>query len=1136
METKLTGKDRLLLVACALISGGSVLLLNRYYRQAFPEASIEFKVNRDQSKKVAEDFLAVIYPTIETEQGAGGKSPVTSIQHPATSSVTAGYRHAQIFDYDNLAKVFLEREYGLAEANPIMGRQVKLWRWEHRWFKPLQKEEFRVKVAPDGGINGFSHLVPEEDPGANLSVDSARTIALAFLQDQLSKDPATLEFVEVQTQKRPNRTDHTFTWKVAGVDYHEATYRYEVGMQGDRVDLFREYLKVPDTWQRNYEKLRSRNETTSVIAAFFLILTILAMIYVFIQRIRRHDVRWRTAGLFSLIAFVLVFCASLNSLPLQEFGYDTEDTYSSFLFRAVLSMILQASAAGVAIFLFTAAAEPLYREHYRNKISLTHLFSWRSIRTKRFFIGVILGITLAFAFAAYQTVFYLMAGKIGAWSPQQIPYTELLNTSLPWIFILLFGFFPAVSEEFMSRMFSIPFLEKYARARWLAVLIPAIIWGFGHANYPQQPFYIRGLEVGLAGIFLGIIMLRFDILVTLIWHYTIDAVYTGFLLFRSGNTYMILSAAIAGGIMLIPLIVAFVAYLLKGRFESPEELTNEKEGTAPELPPAQERETLLAYVPAEPRWRWRLLLMALILAGAFLLPGERFGTFVDAKHNIGEAENAAAEILRGMGIATDEFRRARIVSASINPTEAKYILLNSNMHRLNQLYSTETPEMSYGVRFFRALSKEEYKVFLDPRDLRLVSFQRTVEDDAPGDSLEQTMALEKARAFLNNQGVDVTSFVLQESKVEDRKARRDYHLVWEAPEGDRRNLAEAKYRVTVDLQGSQIAGFSRFFKIPENWEREREKRTLVYALHIGLRIVVIGLFIVFALWQFIRFARQGAIPWRRVIWLALLLAAIQLINPINQFSAIAWQYPTAIEYQLFLLSTIFGLLVFFAMQLVMYSLIIGLMFGFMPEVQTLLKPRLAGQPLARDAFWATVITLLGLAGLRRLNALAESWWPALAIVNDLPGLDRLDAFVPGLGYFFEALGDAFLTAALVGVFLILLTRQIGQRWLQVLVLVAGIFAFTPTSERSIGELAFHLVQLSLPVIWLILCFYSLFKKNVLAYMSAAFCMTLLFGGIALVSLSSGYFRWQGVALLLVAGVWLVGLWLYGHRTANTAAA
>src|SRR6202008_1874684 len=218
--------------------------------------------------------------------------------------------------------------------------------------------------------------------------------------------------------------------------------------------------------------------------------------------------------------------------------------------------IVQSVGMAMLLIVICGAGEVLYRERLPKQLAMPRLWTPKALTSRRVFLSMILGYALVPLFMAYQVVFYLTAHRFGAWAPAEVPYDELLNSALPWVAVVFAGFFPAFSEEFLSRAFAIPFLQKLMRSRLTAIVRAAFIWGFGHAGYPNQSFWIRGAEVGLAGIVAGLLMERFVLLPLLIWHYTIDAVYTATLLFSSGNTYYIVSAAIASLLFAIPLVLS----------------------------------------------------------------------------------------------------------------------------------------------------------------------------------------------------------------------------------------------------------------------------------------------------------------------------------------------------------------------------------------------------------------------------------------------------------------------------------------------------------------------------------------------------------------------------------------------------
>src|SRR5207302_8960739 len=209
---------------------------------------------------------------------------------------------------------------------------------------------------------------------------------------------------------------------------------------------------------------RARNETAQVVDTVVTVLLVVGMVIVIVMRVRRHDVPWRRAAIVGLIGMGLGFLSQLNEFPLHEFGYPTTDSYGTFVSRQMLNAVLAALGMGGLVFVLTAAAEPLYREAMPGQVSLGHLFSLQGLRTKRFFLGAVLGITLTGIFVAYQTAFYILAYRYGAWSTADVPYTDLLNAKFPWAYVLFGGFLPAVSEEFLFRMFAIPFLRKVTRS------------------------------------------------------------------------------------------------------------------------------------------------------------------------------------------------------------------------------------------------------------------------------------------------------------------------------------------------------------------------------------------------------------------------------------------------------------------------------------------------------------------------------------------------------------------------------------------------------------------------------------------------------------------------------------------------
>src|ERR1019366_3528130 len=110
-----------------------------------------------------------------------------------------------------------------------------------------------------GALAGFDHALAEDAARPDATDAEARSLAEDFLRTRAKTNPASLDFVESSTAKRPKRTDRGFTVKERDFNLHEATLRREVKVEGNEVGGYCEYLKIPEQWTRDYERLRSKN-------------------------------------------------------------------------------------------------------------------------------------------------------------------------------------------------------------------------------------------------------------------------------------------------------------------------------------------------------------------------------------------------------------------------------------------------------------------------------------------------------------------------------------------------------------------------------------------------------------------------------------------------------------------------------------------------------------------------------------------------------------------------------------------------------------------------------------------------------------------------------------------------------------
>ena len=1102
-----------------------------YFFRAFPEASVEFKMPRADALAVAKQFA-----------GAQGAQ-------------LGRYDSSIVFEVDDTAKTYLEREVGLQQANQMMANEVHIWYWQTRFFRPLQKEEFDVRVDPGGGIVGYAHQLEEATPGARLERAAAQATAESFLRDTLHANLSLYDFREEEANltERPARRDWSFSWERRGFRAKDAPYRLTVTLAGDRVSGYNEFLKVPEAWSRDYEHLRSSNNVLEFIALIPYAFLIGGCLYVIISLGRRGLLEWRIGISLGIFVTVLFFLMTMNQWPLDRAGYDTNTPYSSFFLSKVGQAALLSVVSALLVVLAVVPGEPLYRIFQPDKLRLDVGFRLPGIRTKEFLRANVIGICLAAAHIGYITVFYIISRKFGAWAPQDLNYENVVSTYVPWVYPLTIGIYAATSEEFLFRLFAIPFLLRTTKSRFLAVVLPAFFWGFLHSNYPQEPAYIRGLEVGLIGIVAGLILLRWGIWATLIWHYTVDAFLISTSLLRSHGAYLRVSGAVVGGAAMIPLAIAAISYVSRGGFVADASLLNsarpiggppmdtahmETEQAAVEMsPPADAPEISASHAVMSSRAL--AVLIACGVLGVAVLAGakrEAIGDFVRFQINAQEATGRADEDLRQINIDPNTYHHATTVTYTFDGYTNEYLRRAIGIAAANRIYRDQVPSAFWTVRYFRDSQTEEYMVVLKP-DGSLHSVHRTLDEKAPGANLSKEEAQARAEVFLRDRkSMNLADWNLVETHSDKKPARTDHTFEWEqkaaldaavgpAP------TAGAHIRMQLQVQGDEVSGYRIFIKIPETWRDAESRTTPAQQAQSFGRAGGIGVAFITALVIFFRSLKSpdvARVPWRRFGKLSILMLLAGIAIYVNRAPQLLLEYKTASPLATYYITLFISLIFVTAIYIAGAVLLLGLSWFFLERAfgpGCIPAWRAINSAYFRDAFCVAVIGSAAVMGLDRLPALFARW-PVLrhSLGVSVPG--NLDVLNPAVGALASSIAAAFLTVGLLGLAAGLIAGYVRPAWMRaaLLVLYALLMATNvATTGAFFREAAFHLVAVA--AVWYGVTHIARF--NVLGYFLLAATSTLVPAAIELLEQPNPSLHDNGYAVLAIALAilaWPLMLW------------
>lgn len=965
----MTGARRtapILWLLLALASAAGFRYAWRVFPDAFSLISLDLTMDRGQALALA-DSLA-------QERGWGPDRDV---------------RTAASFDTDFEAQTFVELEGGGPAVFKALLRDgsYAAYTWHVRRFAPGELRETEVRFTPSGHPWGFRERIPEEEPGPALSREAALEIARAEVP-RWGVGLADFLLVEQGQEARPSgRVDHTFTWERAGDGLGEGRLRLRVVIAGDRPIELRHFLQVPEAFTRRYAAMRAANDgiAAGALAAILLVYGLLGVGTGLFVMMRRRGVLWRPALAAGGVIAALQAGAFLSALPLSWIDYDTATPVRVHLATQAGLLVLVSVLTVLQVALTAAAAEALTRAAFPRHPQFWRLWSREAGASRPVVGATVLGYLLIGLDLAW--IVWFSKGTRdwqGWWNPSDLlVQPDLLATAAPWLGPVALALQAGFWEECLFR--AVPLAgaallgDRFGRrGLWLAaaMVVQAVVFASGHANYPAQPAYARVVELIIPSLAFGAVYLRAGLLPAILMHFGYDLALMALPVFVSeapgiwGSRFMVLAAGF------LPLgLVAWRVVRQGGLVDLPDALRNGgwQAVPAPEEPPPAREATPAPPPAASLRW--------LLPAGAVGLvawAGLSSWSEPTPRLEVGRAEAMALarDALAGRGTQLGPEWRALASVHGSGGLQHTFVWQTGGDSAYRSLYGSYLAPAHWDVRFARFtgdLSEraEEWTVSVDGPG-RVARISHDLPEARAGASLPESSARLLADSALRASGRDPVTMDLVSIEPDSRVARTDWTVTYR----DRTvSLAQGEARITVAIAGDQVIDLGASVHVPEAWEREWTRSGAIQGLVPMASGLLYALLLIAVLgYSVVRWTRHR-LDVRTVAILGTALFPLALLELANSWPALQANFSTAEPWTLQAVIAVGGGVVLAALGVAVGALVTGL--G--------LPARLPSPAAARHG------VALG-AGLSGLMAVAR----AIADPAPVAGADHLDAVVPAL--------------------------------------------------------------------------------------------------------------------------------------------
>lgn len=326
-------------------------------------------------------------------------------------------------------------------------------------------------------------------------------------------------------------------------------------VSGNRVTAFEPVFPVPDTfiaWQEAQDRRSAL--MTRISMGVSLVMTIAALV---LMVRRRREIHYARGALLTFLFLAIYIANNFNMIPAFRTMHGNGPSEPGALFTLWFSNIFVGLMA-ISTYLALSAGRQLWLDRGWNPWPV-----WRdSVFGGEVWKATVRGYLLClFILGLQQAMFFVGAEAFDVWTVSD-PTDSVYNMTYPGIFPLM-AWVASISEEAVYRLLGIALMLKLTRSRFLAVLLPSVIWAMSHTQYPIYPVYTRLVEVTVIGLIFGYVFLKYGFLTALFTHASMNSILMGLSIMFIGEPGQV---AIGGAYLAAPAAIGWVLSRLHAGF------------------------------------------------------------------------------------------------------------------------------------------------------------------------------------------------------------------------------------------------------------------------------------------------------------------------------------------------------------------------------------------------------------------------------------------------------------------------------------------------------------------------------------------------------------------------------------------